>query len=168
MMPQNEPQFQLSFTRCTYVKANFLRVVVPTDNPNTHGNPSDHGQPHHRYVSVCSALCIYVIRVRCRHNTMHDPVQLAACFDKIIVAWTWKMSWEQYHLNVILVLWSAEDIRSVAAVHARRRSTPGSPVCAASAASRALSRPSLFRTPTLPATHLAPPCTDSLDDQFIS
>ncbi|VAH21797.1 unnamed protein product [Triticum turgidum subsp. durum] len=34
---QNGPQFHLSFTRCTDVKANFLRVVAPADSPNTDG-----------------------------------------------------------------------------------------------------------------------------------
>ncbi|KAM0867077.1 hypothetical protein ACQ4PT_042235 [Festuca glaucescens] len=34
---QNGQHFHLSFTRCTDVKANFLRVVAPADSPNTDG-----------------------------------------------------------------------------------------------------------------------------------
>ncbi|XP_015693248.1 probable polygalacturonase At1g80170 isoform X2 [Oryza brachyantha] len=34
---QNGPQFHLMFTRCTGVKASFLRVVAPEDSPNTDG-----------------------------------------------------------------------------------------------------------------------------------
>uniref|UniRef100_A0ACD5T7W7 Uncharacterized protein n=1 Tax=Avena sativa TaxID=4498 RepID=A0ACD5T7W7_AVESA len=34
---QNGQQFHLSFTRCTDVKAKFLRVVAPADSPNTDG-----------------------------------------------------------------------------------------------------------------------------------
>ncbi|CAM0954184.1 unnamed protein product [Alopecurus aequalis] len=44
---QNGQQFHLSFTRCTDVKANFLRVVAPADSPNTDGihlNDTSHVQ----------------------------------------------------------------------------------------------------------------------------
>ncbi|AQK88130.1 putative polygalacturonase [Zea mays] len=34
---QNAQQFQLTFTRCSCVKASFLRVVAPADSPNTDG-----------------------------------------------------------------------------------------------------------------------------------
>ncbi|KAG8086257.1 hypothetical protein GUJ93_ZPchr0010g10508 [Zizania palustris] len=34
---QNGPQFHLVFTRCSDVKANFLRVAAPGDSPNTDG-----------------------------------------------------------------------------------------------------------------------------------
>ncbi|KAK3138119.1 hypothetical protein QOZ80_5AG0364790 [Eleusine coracana subsp. coracana] len=44
---QNGPQFHLTFTRCSDVKANFLRVIAPADSPNTDGvhlNDSSHVQ----------------------------------------------------------------------------------------------------------------------------
>jgi polygalacturonase len=34
---QNAQQFQLTFTRCSCVKASFLRVIAPADSPNTDG-----------------------------------------------------------------------------------------------------------------------------------
>ncbi|XP_066368125.1 probable polygalacturonase At1g80170 [Miscanthus floridulus] len=34
---QNAQQFQLTFTRCSSVKASFLRVIAPADSPNTDG-----------------------------------------------------------------------------------------------------------------------------------
>ncbi|CAD6333017.1 unnamed protein product [Miscanthus lutarioriparius] len=34
---QNAQQFQLTFTRCSFVKASFLRVIAPADSPNTDG-----------------------------------------------------------------------------------------------------------------------------------
>jgi hypothetical protein len=42
---QNGQQFHLTFTRCSDVKANFLRVIAPADSPNTDGihlNDSSH------------------------------------------------------------------------------------------------------------------------------
>jgi len=44
---QNGQQFHLTFTRCTGVKASFLRVIAPADSPNTDGvhlNDSSHVQ----------------------------------------------------------------------------------------------------------------------------
>ena len=44
---QNGQQFHLTFTRCSDVKANFLRVIAPVDSPNTDGihlNDSSHVQ----------------------------------------------------------------------------------------------------------------------------
>jgi galacturan 1,4-alpha-galacturonidase len=44
---QNGPQFHLMFTRCTDVKASFLRVVAPESSPNTDGihlNDTTHAQ----------------------------------------------------------------------------------------------------------------------------
>ena len=42
---QNGQQFHLTFTRCSDVKASFLRVIAPADSPNTDGihlNDSSH------------------------------------------------------------------------------------------------------------------------------
>lgn len=44
---QNGQQFQLTFTRCSGVRASFLRVMAPADSPNTDGvhlNDSSHVQ----------------------------------------------------------------------------------------------------------------------------
>uniref|UniRef100_A0A0A9DJS6 Polygalacturonase n=1 Tax=Arundo donax TaxID=35708 RepID=A0A0A9DJS6_ARUDO len=44
---QNGQQFHLTFTRCSDVKANFLRVIAPADSPNTDGihlNDTSHVQ----------------------------------------------------------------------------------------------------------------------------
>ena len=84
---QNGQQFHLSFTRCTDVKANFLRVVAPADSPNTDGihlNDTSHVQIMDNlistgtYVSLCAPaagrpVSFVVVRVRRRRlNRMHS------------------------------------------------------------------------------------------------
>ena len=70
---QNGQQFHLSFTRCTDVKANFLRVVAPADSPNTDGihlNDTSHVQIMDNLIStgtshwVCPSLHGCNVRVR--------------------------------------------------------------------------------------------------------
>jgi galacturan 1,4-alpha-galacturonidase len=52
---QNGQQFHLMFTRCTDVKANFLRVIAPADSPNTdciHLKDSSHVQITDKLIST--------------------------------------------------------------------------------------------------------------------
>jgi hypothetical protein len=94
---QNGPQFHLSFTRCTDVKANFLRVVAPADSPNTDGihlNDTSRVQIMDNLISTgTSSHCapaarpVYFAELSSSQSDgdaltacIHDPVQLAACF----------------------------------------------------------------------------------------
>ncbi|GJN15095.1 hypothetical protein PR202_gb01985 [Eleusine coracana subsp. coracana] len=70
---QNGPQFHLIFTRCSDVKANFLRVIAPADSPNTDGihlNDSSHVQIMDNLISTGDD-CVSMVG-NCSHVRVKD------------------------------------------------------------------------------------------------
>ncbi|OEL32770.1 putative polygalacturonase [Dichanthelium oligosanthes] len=70
---QNAQQFQLTFTRCSDVKASFLRVIAPADSPNTDGihlNSSSHVQITDNLISTGDD-CVSMVG-NCSHVRVED------------------------------------------------------------------------------------------------